>query len=90
MDEPRCAEDDERVAAASGGRSLRDLRADRMLSMRELASLAGVAPSTIYLIEVGRSTPRLSVIRRLSVALEIDPLAVTEFRRAIRVRADSR
>jgi transcriptional regulator with XRE-family HTH domain len=76
--------------SASDVRPLRDVRADRLLSMRELAQLAGVAPSTIYLIEVGRTTPRLSVIRRLSEALAIDPQEVTEFRRAIRAHADSR
>jgi len=76
--------------SASDVRPLRDVRADRLLSMRELAQLAGVATSTIYLIEAGRSTPHLSVIRRLSVALEIDPQAVTEFRRAIRARTDFR
>jgi transcriptional regulator with XRE-family HTH domain len=85
------ADDDQGFGSgsASDGRSLRDVRADRLLSMRELASQAGVTPRTIYLIEAGRTTPRLSMIRRLSVALEVDPLAVTEFRRAIRVRADS-
>jgi DNA-binding XRE family transcriptional regulator len=71
-------------------RSLRDVRAERLLTTHELALLAGVAPSTIYMIEVGRSTPQLSVIRRLSEALEIDPRAITEFRRAIRALADSR
>jgi DNA-binding XRE family transcriptional regulator len=64
--------------------SLRDVRAERLLSIRELAHLAGVAPSTIYMIEVGRSTPRLGVVRRLAEALSVDPLTVTELRRAIR------
>jgi len=54
-----------------------------MLSMRELAQVANVAPSTIYLIETGRSTPQLGVIRRLATALEVDPQTVAEFRRAI-------
>jgi DNA-binding XRE family transcriptional regulator len=65
-------------------RSLRDVRAERLLSIRDLARLAGVAPSTIYMIEVGRSTPRLDVVRRLAEALSVDPLIVSEFRRAIR------
>ena len=37
------------VASESGARPLRDVRAERLLSLRELARLAGVAPSTIYL-----------------------------------------
>jgi transcriptional regulator with XRE-family HTH domain len=54
-----------------------------LLSIRELAQLANVAPSTIYLIEAGRSIPQLGVIRRLATALEVDPHTVAEFRRAI-------
>jgi transcriptional regulator with XRE-family HTH domain len=76
--------------SGSGGRPLRDVRAERLLTTRELADLAGVAPSTIYMIEAGRSTPRPSVIRRLSEALEVDPQEITEFRRAIRAHARGR
>ncbi len=76
--------------AESGARALRAVRAGRLLSLRELAQLADVATSTIYLIETGRSTPRSSVIRRLSSALEVDPLTVIEFRRAIRDRGVAR
>ena len=72
--------------AESGARPLRTVRAERLLSLRELARLAGVAPSTIYLIEAGRTTPGPAVMRRLGVALEVDPWAVAEFRRAIRDR----
>lgn len=67
----------------SDTRPLRDIRAERLLSLRELALLAGVAPSTVHLIEAGRSTPRRSAIRLLSAALDIDPMAVTEFRRTL-------
>jgi transcriptional regulator with XRE-family HTH domain len=76
------------TGAAPDPQPLRDVRADRLLSIRELAQLSEVAPSTIFLIEAGRSTPRFSVIRRLSVALGVAPQAVTEFRRAIRAYAD--
>jgi len=62
---------------------LRDVRAERLLSIRDLAQLANVAPSTIHLIEAGRSIPQLSVIRRLATALDVDPQGVAEFRRAI-------
>ena len=77
------------AASETGARPLRGVRAGRLLSLRELARLAGVATSTIYLIEAGRTTPRPSVIRRLSAALEVDPQAVSEFRRAIRNHARS-
>jgi transcriptional regulator with XRE-family HTH domain len=63
--------------------TLRELRADRLLSIRELAQQAGVAPSSIYLIEAGRGTARLSTMRRLATALGVDPEAVAEFRQAI-------
>ncbi len=67
--------------------ALRDWRAERPLSVRELAGLAGVAPSTVYLIEHGRTTPRPSVMRRIAAALAVDAQDVEEFRRAIEVHA---
>ena len=67
--------------------SLRDLRAERLLSIRELARLAGVAPSTVHLTETGRTTPHPSVMRRIAAALEVDARQVAEFRRAIDARA---
>jgi transcriptional regulator with XRE-family HTH domain len=76
-------------ASSVDTRPLRDVRVDALLSMRELARLAGVAPSTIYLIEAGRTMPHPTVMRRLSAVLAVDPKAVTEFDRAIRVRARS-
>ena len=69
------------MSGSCGGstRALRDWRAERPLSVRELAGLAGVAPSTVYLIEHGRTTPRPSVMRRIAAALGVDPRHVTEF-----------
>jgi len=72
----------------SDARPLRELRAERLLSLRELARLAGVALSTVYLIEAGRSTPRSAAIRRLAAALDVDPMDVAELRRALRTRVD--
>jgi DNA-binding XRE family transcriptional regulator len=66
------------------GRPLREVRADRLLSMRELAQRAGVAPTTIYLIEAGRSTPQPAVARRIAKALRVDPHVITEVRQTIR------
>jgi transcriptional regulator with XRE-family HTH domain len=63
--------------------TFRELRAARLLTIRELSERAGVAPSSIYLIEAGRGTPRLSTMRRLATALGVDPEVVTEFRQAM-------
>ena len=68
-------------------RPLRELRAERLLSIRELARLADVAPSTIYLTEAGRTVPRPSVMRRIAAALGVDAHEVAEFRRAIEAHA---
>jgi len=58
----------------------------RLLSIRELAQRAGVAPSTIYLVENGRTTPQPGVIRRLAVALDLPANAIEEFSQAIEAR----
>ncbi len=63
--------------------ALREVRTTRLFSIRDLAQQARVAPSTIYLIEAGRSTASMSVIRRLATALDVDPAAVDEFRQAM-------
>ena len=68
-------------------RPLRALRVERVLSIRELARLAGVAPSTIYLTEAERTTPHASVMRRIAAALGVDAHEVAEFRRAIAAHA---
>jgi transcriptional regulator with XRE-family HTH domain len=77
-------------AAEAGARPLRAVRAERLLSLRELAQLADVATGTIYQIEAGRTMPQLSVIRRLSGALDVDSWEVAEFRRAMRARGGLR
>lgn len=41
------------------------------------------ARSTVHLIEAGKTTPRLSVMRRISEALEVPPSEIDEFRQAI-------
>ena len=69
-------------AAPSEPTPLRELRAERLLSIRDLARLADVAPSTVSLIETGRAAPQPSTIRAIAAALRIDPLQVAEFRQA--------
>jgi transcriptional regulator with XRE-family HTH domain len=48
--------------------------------VRSLAERAGVAPTTVHLIETGRRRPQFLTIERLSRTLAIDPMEVTEFR----------
>ena len=67
-------------------RSLRALRAERLLSIRELAALAGVASSTVYMAESGRTRPGFQVMRRLATALGVEVQDVAEFRDAIAAR----
>ncbi len=69
---------------------LRVVRADRVLSMRELADAAGVASSTIALTEAGQTTPRPASMRRIARALGVHPLAIAEFCRALEARARPR
>ena len=63
--------------------SLREWRAERLFSIRDLARLAGVSRTTVYLTETGRTVPRPAVMRRMAVALRVDPHTVAEFRQAI-------
>ena len=51
---------------ATSARPLRPRRTERLLSLRKLAREAGVAPSTIYLIEASRVMPQPSTMRMLA------------------------
>jgi transcriptional regulator with XRE-family HTH domain len=60
---------------------LASLRRRRLLSQRELAQRAGIASSSVYSIENGRTVPRVGVMRKIVAALGIaDPMEVDEFR----------
>lgn len=63
---------------------LASLRKRHLLSQRALAHQAGVALSTVYLLEAGR-TERVTfkVMRAISDALGVPPTAVAEFRRVL-------
>ena len=52
--------------------SLKEWRARRLLTVRGLAKLAGVAPATVYKVENGLSVPQFRVIQALSQALGVD------------------
>jgi transcriptional regulator with XRE-family HTH domain len=63
---------------------LSTLRKRKLLSQRDLAARAGVALSTIYLLEAGK-TERVTfkVMRAVSDALDVPPETIAEFRRTI-------
>ena len=65
--------------------SLREARLQALLSMRQLASKAGVSPTTIYLLESGQHSPHLLTIYKISRALDVEPAEIDEFRSAIEV-----
>jgi transcriptional regulator with XRE-family HTH domain len=60
------------------------IRKQQLLSQRALAQQAGVALSTIYLLEAAR-TERVTfkVMRAVSAALGVPPESIAEFRRAM-------
>jgi transcriptional regulator with XRE-family HTH domain len=60
-------------------RPLRELRAERLLSIHDLAQVTGVASETVHEIETGELQPGRRMVRRISAALEVDPRDVTEF-----------
>lgn len=59
---------------------LRIVRRRRLLTQRDLAEKAGVMLSTVYLIETGRTTPVLKVMRKICAALDVGPEEIDEFR----------
>lgn len=64
-------------------RTLRDVRVDRLYSIRGLARAAGISPASVLDAEAGKRLPRLDTIRKLAATLEVDPSAVVEFAAAI-------
>ena len=64
--------------------SLATLRKRRLLSQRALARRAGVALSTIYLLEAGKTErATFKVMRQVSDALGVPPESIAEFQRVI-------
>ncbi len=58
---------------------VKELRAERVMSLRELAELAGVSKDTIWRLESGTSTnAHPSTIRKLAKALGVEPAELTK------------
>ena len=52
---------------------LRELRRERVLSLRELEERSGVSYNTIWRIEDGRQGAHPRTVRKLAEALDVDP-----------------
>jgi transcriptional regulator with XRE-family HTH domain len=70
--------------------TLREARVRRLLSIRKLAALAGVAPLTIQLVERGQRVPQFGTMQKLAAALEVDPQEIAEFRRAMEAAVEGK
>ena len=66
--------------------TLRMWRVKRLMTIRDLATKAGVSTKTIVDIELERQTPRFETIRRISDALNVQPSEVAEFAQAMHER----
>ncbi len=64
----------EESTEAQVGQRLRELRQQKNLSVRALASLSGLAINTLSMIENGRTSPSVSTLQVLARALEV-PIA---------------
>lgn len=60
------------------GRRIRRLREESGLSVRELAALAGLAPSTLQRVEEGTHDEPVSRVARLAKALRVSVRSLTE------------
>jgi transcriptional regulator with XRE-family HTH domain len=60
------------------GGSLRRLREEHNLTIRALAEKSGLAINTLSLIENGKSSPSVSTLQQLAVALEVPIIAFFE------------
>ena len=65
------------------GMRLRELRAKKLLTVRELARQSGTSEDGLYRIERGQWLPSLTTVRKLSATLNVDPEEVEEFKAAI-------
>ncbi|MDQ3638995.1 MAG: helix-turn-helix domain-containing protein [Actinomycetota bacterium] len=62
-----------RVVMEVNGMRLKELRRERVLSLRELEKKSGVSYNTIWRIEAGRQGAHQRTIRKLAGALGVEP-----------------
>jgi transcriptional regulator with XRE-family HTH domain len=68
-------------------KTLREWRAEKLISSKGLAARSGVSNKTILGIENQRQVPTFRTMDRLSDALQIEPAAIKEFVDALKRRA---
>lgn len=74
-------------------RQIRILRERRSLSQRALAEASGLSPNTLSLLERGRTSPTVSTLKRIALALGVDINAFfdpSEQANLVHVRSDQR
>jgi transcriptional regulator with XRE-family HTH domain len=59
------------------------LRKQRLMTQRELAAAAGVTMATVSYAESGLTKPKILTIRKICVALGVEPKDVDEFSKAL-------
>lgn len=64
-------------------KTLRTWRLEKLLSLDDLAALAGVSNKTLVQLEHGRQAPRLRTMRSISAALDVEARDVEEFAAAL-------
>lgn len=60
-------------------KTLREWRCNQLMSVRELASRAGVTPKTLTDIEYGRRKPTYETMRSICAALGVEASEISEF-----------
>jgi transcriptional regulator with XRE-family HTH domain len=55
------------------GDRLKDMRVEQALTQRELADKAGIGANTLNRIELNETEPHMSTIRKLALALGVEP-----------------
>ncbi|HEY8600387.1 MAG TPA: helix-turn-helix transcriptional regulator [Thermomicrobiales bacterium] len=66
--------------------SLRQLRAEKFLTVRALAAKAKVATQSIVSIEARAVLPQFGTMQRIAAALDVEPIEIDEFRAAIEAK----
>ncbi len=67
---------------------LRELRLRKLLSIRDLAVQANVAPNTVQFAERGMRIPHYRSMERIAAALGVKPLEIDEFCTAVEATID--
>jgi transcriptional regulator with XRE-family HTH domain len=57
--------------------NLRSIRLQRLLTQADLAELAGMTTASISRLETGRSSARISTVRKLAAALNVSAEALS-------------